>query len=100
MNEQIYRLVFYYIYSLFQIHNDLIKEESIPSGFGSILKLTSKVQDWYNLKGTYGDISLTFRRPIIPHADYEKVFTNYEEIKKWFGQKVRLCQRCIGMKVL
>lgn len=46
---------------------------------------TKKVQDWYNLKGTYGDISLTFRRPIIPHADYEKVFTNYEEIKKWFG---------------
>ena len=46
---------------------------------------TKKVQDWYGLKGIYGDRSLGFRRPIIPHADYKKIFTNYGEIEKWFG---------------
>ena len=46
---------------------------------------TIKIQDWYKLKGIYGDASLGFRTGVIPHANYEKVFTNYGEIKEWFG---------------
>jgi hypothetical protein len=46
---------------------------------------TKKIQDWYKLNGIYGDASLGFRTGVIPHANYEKVFTNYGEIKTWFG---------------
>lgn len=46
---------------------------------------TIKIQDWYNIEGTYGRANLFMRRPIIPHPDYSKIFTNYGEIKTWFG---------------
>ncbi len=41
----------------------------------------TKIKAWYNIDGHYG----RNHRPIIPHAVYRHVFTNYEEIEKWFG---------------
>ena len=40
-----------------------------------------KIEDWYQLTGDYNQE----KRVIIPHPDYKKIFSNYEEIQTWFG---------------
>ena len=41
----------------------------------------TKIKDWYKIDEKHS----TVNRPIIPHADYKTVFTNYDEILTWFG---------------
>ena len=40
-----------------------------------------KIEDWYQLTGDYNQE----KRVIMPHPDYKKIFSNYEEIQTWFG---------------
>ena len=41
----------------------------------------TKIKDWYKID----EKNITVNRPIIPHAAYKLVFTNYDEILTWFG---------------
>jgi len=41
----------------------------------------TKIKDWYKID----EKNITVNRPIISHAAYKLVFSNYGEIEKWFG---------------
>ena len=41
-----------------------------------------KIEEHYGIRGMYYEKN---KKDIIPHPDYSKIFTNYDEIKRWIG---------------
>ena len=41
-----------------------------------------KIEEHYGIRGMNYEKN---KKDIIPHPDYSKIFTNYDEIKRWIG---------------
>jgi hypothetical protein len=46
------------------------------------IKEMYQIEEYYGIRGMYYEKN---KRDIIPHPDYSKIFTNYDEIKSWIG---------------
>lgn len=60
------------------VHNDLLKEEAISSGFGTVIKTTSNTVLWYN------KIKLIITNKKIKSDDYEKIIFIIDELKEYY----------------
>lgn len=57
------------------VFNDLLQEQTIPSGFGTVIKFTAKTVEWYN------KVKQVVQTHKIKSDDYERVVFVLDEIK-------------------